>query len=393
MVSVEKARSLVQNTVVPTKNWERISVQKALGHVLFETVNSPINMPPFRQSAMDGYAICVGSYTSYKIAGEVKAGDNYHPTLKKGEAFRIFTGAPVPNTANAVIMQEKVSVKDNSITIETQVSINDNIRPIGEQVSRDQVALKKGSVLTPAAIGFLTTLGLTEIKVYRKPKIAIVITGSELASPGQNLNYGQIYESNAQMLTAAMVKLGHTKISHYKVTDDYPQTVKVLNNVIRSHDVVLVSGGISVGDYDFVGKALEELGVTRHFYKVKQKPGKPLFFGTKEDKPIFALPGNPASALSCFYVYVYTALQILTGHLNHSLPIIKARSLSQCITKGDRVQFLKAIYDHGTVKILEGQSSAMLHTFALANALVCVPEAVDVVEIDDPVEVILLPIN
>jgi len=393
MISVNEARALVEKTVLPVDNWERISVAKGINRVLYETVNSPINMPPFRQSAMDGYAICVGEHTTYTIAGEVKAGDSYHPTLKKGEAFRIFTGAPVPNTANAVIMQEKVRVANNRIQLESEVCINENIRPIGEQVSRDEVALKKGSVLTPAAIGYLTTLGITEVNVYRKPNIAIVITGNELAPPGQNLKHGQIYESNAQMLTAALLQMGHSKVSHYKVSDNYPQTVKVLNNVIRSHDLVLVSGGISVGDYDFVGKALDELGVTEHFYKVKQKPGKPLFFGSKEGTMIFALPGNPASALSCFYMYVYTALQIRTGHENYALPIVTARSLSHCNTKGDRVQFLKAIYKNGTVEILEGQSSAMLHTFALSNALVRIPEVVDVVEKDDPVAVILLPIN
>jgi molybdopterin molybdotransferase len=167
----------------------------------------------------------------------------------------------------------------------------------------------------------------------------------------------------------------------------------LLDEVISTSDVVLVSGGISVGDYDFVGKALEELGVTEFFYKVNQKPGKPLFFGKKEDKIIFALPGNPAASLSCFYVYVISALERLSGNVNFSFNRTQAFSTSNYIKKGNRGQFLKAIYKNGRVEILEGQNSSMLHTFALANALVYLPESAKSITKNDQVEVILLPIN
>jgi molybdopterin molybdotransferase len=154
---------------------------------------------------------------------------------------------------------------------------------------------------------------------------------------------------------------------------------------------VIISGGISVGDYDFVGKALHELSITEHFYKVKQKPGKPLFFGTKGTTHIFALPGNPAAALTCFYVYVYMALQKMMNNEAFELPRIKAKSASKFIKNGDRPQFLKAIYKDEKVSILEGQSSAMLQTFALSNALVFLPENVSEIKINDMLEVILLP--
>ena len=393
MISVEEAIQIVQNNIEPTHNSELKKVSEATSYVLYEDVISPINMPPFRQSAMDGYALSLNNSESYTIIGEVKAGDQHHPTLKTGEAVRIFTGAPVPDTANAVVMQEYVITKNHSLTVNSKVSLNENIRPLGEQITKDQKVLKKGTLLTPAAIAFITSLGITEITVYKKPSIAIVVTGNELVESGQDLAYGQIYESNATMLTATLNSLGYKNVSEHKVDDNYKSTLNLLNKVIANHDVVLVSGGISVGDYDFVGRALQELGVEQLFYKVKQKPGKPLFFGKKENKVVFALPGNPAAALSCFYMYAYSALQKMSGNMSFSLAKTKAHSKSNFIKKGDRTQFLKAIYSNGNVEILDGQSSSMLHTFALANALVYVPEASGSIKINDIIEVILLPIN
>ncbi len=393
MITVEEAIELVQKKIFPSEQKENISVLNSCDHALFENVSSPINMPPFRQSAMDGYALCLIDTKTYTIVGEVKAGDNYHPILKKGEAVRIFTGAPVPDTANAVVMQEKVIVKQKKINVDYSVSLNDNIRSLGEQVKKGGIALKKGIRITPAAIGYLTSLGLTEVNVYKKPSIAIVVTGNELVKAGQELAHGQIYESNAVMLSTALNNLGFQNVFTYNVADNYEKTLDLLGKVITAHDVVLVSGGISVGDYDFVGKALLELGVEQLFYKVKQKPGKPLFFGKKNNKVVFALPGNPAAALSCFYIYVYCALEKMSGNMNSKLVKTKAKSVSSYIKKGDRAQFLKAIYNNGTVEILDGQSSSMLQTFAFANALVYVPETSDSIKINDLVEVILLPIN
>jgi len=391
MISVEKAIDLVQNNTSATQNSEMNKVQDALGYTLFEDVISPINMPPFRQSAMDGYALCLNGGSTYKIIGQVKAGDGHHPFLKKGEAIRIFTGAPVPDTANAVVMQEKTSVQDQSLNLNTEVLLNENIRPLGEQVLKGQTALTQGRRLTAAGIAYLTSLGITEVKVYQKPAIAVVVTGNELIETGQDLAYGQIYESNATMLYVALKNLGFKKVSTHKVNDDYEVTLTALKKVIKHHDVILISGGISVGEYDFVEKALSELGVEQLFYKVNQKPGKPLFYGKKDNKTIFALPGNPAAALSCFYVYVLPALQKMSSNLEFSLTKTTAISQSDYPINVNRAQFLKAIYNKGKVEILTGQNSSMLHTFALANALVYVPESASSILKNDIVEVILLP--
>ena len=392
MISIEEAIDRVKNNTKPLLKETIKPVEKASSYFLFKDVYSPINMPPFRQSAMDGYALCLHEGLFYKLIGEVKAGDSYQPILKQGEAIRIFTGAPVPDTANAVIMQEKVSVNRNQITIENQIQINHNIRPLGEQVKVGDLALKKGTKLTPAAIGYLCSLGISKVSVFQKPSIALITTGNELVDAGQYLSYGKIYESNSKMLLSALYSLKFYDVSIHKVEDDYNKTVKKLNDVINQNDLVIITGGISVGDYDFVGKALQELGVEELFYKVKQKPGKPLFFGKKENSSIFALPGNPAAALTCFYVYVNIALQKMMDVDAVELTHVKAKSISNFKKIGDRPQFLKAIYKQGEVEILEGQSSAMQQTFAIANALVFLPENILNIEINDAVETILLPV-
>ena len=290
-------------------------------------------------------------------------------------------------------MQERVTNTETTITIEGLVNENDNIRPLGEQVLKGALALKKNTLMSPAAIGYLFSLGITEVSVFQKPSIALITTGNELVEPGQILEHGKIYESNSGMIESALQQLDINNISKHKIKDDYSSTLETLKNAIASHDLVIITGGISVGDYDFVGKALQELKVEEVFYKVKQKPGKPLFFGKKENSLVFALPGNPAAALSCFYIYVYTALQILQNSSSINLPRISAKSQTNYIKKGDRSQFLKAIYKNGKASILEGQSSAMLQTFAVSNALVYVPSDHSEIKKGDEIEVILLPIT
>ncbi|WP_067150753.1 molybdopterin molybdotransferase MoeA [Pseudotamlana agarivorans] len=391
MISISEAISIVKNNSKSLLESCNKSVEKAGGYILFEDVKSPISMPPFRQSAMDGYALHLHDDLTYQLIGEIKAGDALNPTLKSGEAVRIFTGAAVPDTANAVMMQEKVENHGKTIDIAHQIDLELNIRPLGEQVKTGDIALKKGTKLTPAAIGYLLSLGITHVNVYRKPKIALVTTGNELIEPGQDLTYGKIYESNSKMLLSVLYNLKFYDITSYKVEDDYKQTVSTLKTAVDENDLVLITGGISVGDYDFVGKALKELEVEEHFYKVAQKPGKPLFYGKKGATQIFALPGNPAAALTCFYVYVYIALQQFMNR--HELELSRTEGISRSTfnKRGDRPQFLKAIYNNGQVDILEGQNSSMLHTFALSNALVFMPGELNVISENDKVNVILLP--
>lgn len=392
MITVEEAFELVKNNIIPSQNTKSCKVINALGFVLAEDVISPINMPPFRQSAMDGYALNIHELSSYQIIDEVKAGDGHHPILKQGEAVRIFTGSAVPDSANTVIMQEKVTATNEILQLNSPASLNENIRPLGEQIEKGAIAIKKGTKLSPAAIGFLLTLGITEVSIFEKPKVGVVTTGNELIEAGQPLTYGKIYESNSGMLHAGLLSLGFSETKRYIVKDDYKGTLETLKKAITENDVILITGGISVGDYDFVGKALLELGTQQIFYKVKQKPGKPLFFGKINKNPVFALPGNPASALSSFYVYVQPSLERLSGNLNFTINRGTANLSTEFIKKGDRAQFLKAFHSNGEVTILEGQSSAMLHTFAITNAFVYIPWEVTKYAKGDLVKIIHLPV-
>ena len=391
MISISEAIAIVKQHGKPLLQNCTKSVEKAGGYILFEDVLSPINMPPFPQSAMDGYALHLHDDLNYKLVDEIKAGDHHEPKLKKGEAVRIFTGAPVPITANAVIMQEKVTKTKTTISKAHTITPMLNIRPLGEQVKAGAIALKKGTKLTPAAIGYLISLGITKVVVYKKPDIAIITTGNELIEAGKTLSHGKIYESNSKMLLSALYNLKFYNVELYKVEDDYNATLNTLKAAIAAHDLVLITGGISVGDYDFVGKALNELRVKELFYKVKQKPGKPLFYGKKDNTQIFALPGNPAAALTCFYIYVYITLQQFMDRTTVELPRVEARAKNAFDKRGDKPQFLKGIYKNGMVELLDGQSSSMLQTFALSNALVFIPAEVSRIEIDSLVTAIVLP--
>ncbi|SHG55971.1 molybdopterin molybdotransferase MoeA [Winogradskyella jejuensis] len=391
MIDIKTAQELVLLHSSTITKIVEFKIENALDYVLALDVTSEIDMPPFRQSAMDGYAINKANHSTYSVVGEVKAGDNNNLLLKVGEAVRIFTGAPVPDTANAVVMQEKVTQDDSLINIDGEIQDNINIRPRGEQIKEGDIALVKGTVIKGSHIGFLASLGVTKISVYQKPSIAVIVTGNELVSPGKSLAFGEIYESNGVMLTAVLNELGYKNSSLIKVKDNYETTKKSLSEAIKNHDVVIVTGGVSVGDYDFVSKALKAIEVEEIFYKVKQKPGKPLFFGKKENVSIFGLPGNPAAALSCFYIYVYPLLKKSEGATTTNLQRIVIPMISNYTVQGNRAQFLKAKIEEDGVEILEGQSSAMIRAFGNANALVLIPENSTQIQKGENVKAILLP--
>lgn len=373
MVSVQDAFVILKNNLSISIEIE-CPLAQARKYILATSIYSPINMPPFRQSAMDGFALCMHDDLEYSIIGEIKAGDSQLVELKPGQTVKIFTGAAVPDSAQAVIQIEKVKVIDNVLQLDENPIIGTNVRPIGEQISKDDLALDKGVEINAAAIGFLAGLGITSVKVYKKPTVGIVVTGNELIKPGNPLEYGKVFESNGVMLQAALQSAFYNEVNLYEVKDDFESTKSLLNEAITQNDVVLVSGGISVGDYDFVARALNELKVETLFYKVNQKPGKPLFAGKLNNKLVFALPGNPAACLTCFYVYVLPMLNMISG---------KATTFQQTVSKSlghdytvnnSRAQFLKVNVENDEVTILSHQNSSMLNSFAIANGLLYFPE-------------------
>ena len=295
MISVEQAFKIIDT--IQTLDPVNVSIQEALGYTLAEDVISPINMPPFNQSAMDGYAVN-GTGDSFSLVGEIKAGDNASSLLlRQGEAVRIFTGAMVPTSATSVIRQEIVEKSDNSIHITSNYAQNQNIRFIGEQIEKGAVAAKERTLITPGVLGFLVGIGIQTVSVFRKPSIAILVTGDELIPSNESLTPGKIYESNSFMIQAAFRSIGYESTIQ-RVKDDFEATKQQFATLIATNDLIIATGGISVGDYDYVGKALEELGTEQLFYKVKQKPGKPLYLGKNRNSYIFGLPGNPGAALS-----------------------------------------------------------------------------------------------
>ncbi|MBZ4044121.1 molybdopterin molybdotransferase MoeA [Flavobacterium hibisci] len=390
MIQVNEALTIVaeNSSKMPL---QKIAVRKALGYVLAETVYSPIAMPPFRQSAMDGYAFIHSRKHQYDVVSSSQAGDHSNIKLKENEAVRIFTGAFVPDDADTVVMQEHVMANENSILIAKMPEKLANVRAKGEQINKEEVVFEANTLITPAAIGFLACLGITEITVYKKPKVAILVTGNELVKPGKKLPKGKIYESNSLMLQAALQTIGINKTKVFNVKDNLKTTKKALKDILEKYDVVLISGGISVGDYDFVKEALLKNEVKEHFYKINQKPGKPMFFGSKKEALVFALPGNPASSLTNFYVYVYPAIRNRMGFSDIHLPKVIRKLNTDIKNTSGKTLFLKALYDETHVAVLEGQSSAMLNTFATANCLLIVPNDVEMIEKEQFVT--LLPID
>lgn len=388
-VTVEEALALIQANL-PAPSATLVPTIEAAGLVLAKDLVSPVDMPPFNQSAMDGYALKLWDQQSYQVVDEVKAGDGHNPELQPGEACRIFTGAAVPDSANAVVMQEHTIRKDLELVLTQPVKAGANIRPLGEQIRQGEKALPKGTPLSSAAIGFLFSLGIESVRVFKKPSVAILTTGSELLKAGQPLTRGKVYDSNGPMLSAALNELGYAA-ENFETRDDYEPTRDLIARLLDQYDLLLISGGISVGDYDFSGKALKELGTRQIFYKVNQKPGKPLFFGRYKNVPVLALPGNPASALICFYVYAVPLLRAMSGASSNGLRRLRLKSKSGVSLKGSRAQFLKARVLRDEVEILDAQSSAMLSSFSLANALVYVKDCPVDINPGDLLEVICLP--
>lgn len=396
MVTVNEAKErIIANTL--TLPAVQIPLEQAIGSYLAVDVASPIALPPFRQSSMDGYAIVHSDVTEagtlLRLAGESKAGQADLPVVSAGIAVRIFTGAPVPDGATAVVMQENTSVTDGSVHIhEFPVLEGKNVRRAGQQIAQGAVALRSGTFISPGAVGFLRGMNVNEVTVHAKPRVGLLVTGDELLKAGEALEPGKIYESNSAMLQAALIQAGITEISVSYASDDLDATIAALRVLLEQYDVVLASGGISVGDYDFVGKALEVLGAETIFYKVRQKPGKPLLFGKKDEKLIFALPGNPASSLVCYYEYVLPALKKIMGSKEPFLRSVRLPLRHAYRFDGERDEFLKARVEGGEVVSLDGQESFVIGSFAVANAIIYLPVAQNRVEVGELVEVHLLPL-
>ncbi|HLA53092.1 MAG TPA: gephyrin-like molybdotransferase Glp [Flavitalea sp.] len=373
-ISVAEATNIIRDNV-PALIPVPLPLMQASALTTAEPVYSPIDFPAWPQSSMDGYAIRFAEKAyPLRISGEIAAGATSGLKMDEKSAIRIFTGAPVPEGADTVVMQEKVNVKDGSLHVEDPgLKEGDNLRRMGAEIRKGELAVPSGTVITSRWIGFLSSLGITSLLVYPPPSVSIILTGNELLDPGNDLLFGQVYDANSAMLTDALYRSGVVTIHRFRADDELDSVQSRLSEALEKSDLVLLAGGVSVGDYDFVIEAAKNCHIESLFYKVRQKPGKPLFFGKKKSTVIFGLPGNPASALTCFYIYVVQALDQMMSRQGHGRRI-NAKLSASYARSGGLTHFLKARLTEGKVILLQGQESFRLHSFAEANCLAEIPE-------------------
>ena len=391
MIHVKRANELIAESINPLQP-VRVPLSSAQGLVLAEDVFSQYDIPAYPQSSMDGYAFAfeAGKLT-YQLEGEIAAGSNEQFQLKPGHAVRIFTGAAVPPGADTILVQEKSTIQQGQLQVnDLQLKKGDHVRTVGSEIEKGTKALSKGHLLNAASIGFLAGMGISSVTAYPQPRVTILVTGNELQLPGNPLEYGQVYESNSFTLKACLSQL-HIRVAAVLQSGDNPlQLQAMLEQALETSDLILITGGVSVGDYDFTVDAFASSGVKQVFHKIRQKPGKPMLFGTKDEKAVFGLPGNPASVLTCFYEYVIPAI----GRMMHSAKSIESKRVAlehDHQKPAALTHFSKALYNGQTVSLQTGQESYKLSSFALANCLAVFPEGETVFNKGQLIDIHLLP--
>ncbi len=311
LIGIAEARERVLAAVRPLPD-EAVPVERALGRVLAEDVDSASDLPPFDSSAMDGFAVADLTGGELPVVGESRAGAPAARPLEPGEAMRISTGAQIPEGTRAVIPVERTEQSDGRVRI-PEADAGANLRRAGEDVRAGERVVSAGTTLGPAELAVLAAVGRTEVRCGRRPRVAVLATGDELVEAGAPLGPGQIRDSNAVALVAQAQSAGAEVVQRALVRDTFDATVEALGAAFEAADVVCVSGGVSVGTHDHVKASLDELGVEESFWGVRLKPGKPTWFGTAGRRLVFGLPGNPVSAMVTFHLFVRPALRALAG--------------------------------------------------------------------------------
>jgi len=387
-LSVDEARQRIKNLITPITTWEKRSLRDALGFILDQNITSPINVPPHNNSAMDGYAIhgsdLTGSTLTLKQVGIAFAGQPYIGTIMSGECIRIMTGAMMPTECDTVIMQEHVEVNDTSITLHGKHAIGQNVRSAGEDLQQGETVLNQGHKIMPADLGLIASLGIAEVTVKRKLRVAFFSTGDELRSIGEPLEDGQIYDSNRYTLYGMLKRLDVDILDMGVVPDQKEALRQALQLASVQADVVLTSGGVSVGDADYVKEMLVELGQV-DFWKIAMKPGRPLAFGKINDTLFFGLPGNPVSVMVTFYQFVNGALQQLAGLPEQAPQLMNVNCISSIRKRAGRFEFQRGILfqdEKGLtqVKTTGEQGSGILRSMSIANCFILLEEQCDGVE-------------
>jgi len=403
VIPFEEALDRVLAEAKPLGTEER-ALETSLGRALAESVVAPFDVPRFDSSAVDGFGVLVDDVRSASpdrpirltLTGTVPAGADAADTqVGPGMAVKVFTGAPIPPGADAVVMQEDVEQSNGALTVKGGVPPGQNIRRKAEEFSLGDVLFERGTLVTPAVLASLGSLGLSRVEVGSAPRVGIVSTGDELVSAGLDLGPGQIYESNSLGLAACLRALGIEPSIVLRVRDDRAATAEAFARVFETCDVAISTGGVSVGEFDAVKGALSDLGVHEVFWGIALKPGKPVYFGVHEAPSrrclVFGLPGNPVSALVTFLMLVSPAIRTMSGH-STVLPPAYPASLAERLEKRTlRLELVRAKLETKEGKLiaypLKGQASHMLGTLGRSEALIRFPRELETLEAGETVTV------
>lgn len=369
MLSIEEALARVL-AHVPANGSERVELLSAYGRVLAEDVHAPVELPPWPGSAMDGYAVRAADVPGrLRVLETIPAGGVPTHAVLPGTASRIMTGAPVPDGADAVVMVEDTEARGDMVEVRVGASPGQHVRPRGSEVARGARVLSRGTTLTPGAVGVLAALGLPSVRVAARPRVAVLSTGDEVVEPGFPLGPGQIWSSNSHALCGLVLEAGGQPV-HLGNVPDRPEALARAYREALQVDVVVSTGGVSVGDFDHVKEVLGGLGLAMDFWRVAMKPGKPLAFGTLGGRPVFGLPGNPVSCMVNFLQFVRPMLRRMLGDPRPFLPVIDAEMTAPWRRRPGRPELVRVRLERrdGRVwaTVAGGQGSA--HLLGMAEA-------------------------
>ena len=402
MISVNDAKSIIKKNIFKLKP-EIIDLSESSEKTLAKNIKAKFPSPSFDNSAMDGFAVRSSdtfgatktNMVSLKNIDVSSAGSPSDLVLKKGECIQCMTGAKIPKGADAIIMVEDTSgfSNDESVQIMIEAKVGQHIRKMGEEINEGDILIKKGTIISTSEMGVCASSGYGELTVSKKPKVAIFATGNELVEPGKNLKEGEIYNSNLFLFADLVNKAGSKVLMRNVIKDDKSSLRSFLFDALETCDVIISSGGVSMGRYDYVREVFIDLGVKEHFWKVAQKPGKPFFFGTNNKSLIFGLPGNPVSAYIGFMIWVWPVLKELMGSL-------KDQSVKGILSEPFPLEKLKQRYLFGQSWIENGKlrckastkiGSHMLSSALEANCILRASKGEGFLKPGDFIDVIMLP--
>ena len=384
LMSADDALSFLIDSVCVTAMTEAVSLDDSLGRILASDIHSTINVPGFDNSAMDGYTIALNDTQvaqenlSFDVVDRIAAGSTGND-LKIGNAARIFTGAPIPNGANTVVMQEECTLSEDKsqITVKRAINLNENIRPTGNDILKDNVILSSGRQIKPQDISLAASVGVGELVVFKKIKVGVFFTGDELVEPGNPLTPGKIYNSNRYALVALLKQVGCDVINLGNIEDKLDATCEALEALESQCDLIMTTGGVSVGEEDHVKPAVEKLGEL-NLWKIRMKPGKPLAYGKVKQTPFIGLPGNPVSSFVTFCIFSLPFIKKMQGNSNYESKILKVKTNFDCKRAKPRREYARVRIDHSTetplANLFPKQGSDVMSSVVWADGIIEIPE-------------------